>query len=101
DVYSLELSHEPHWITLQAQGDPPIAGDGMTTIYAPRRARMIMFGGSVSDDYFGVHDDVWELKLSPNLEWHKITPAVAGPSARRTLNSISHPARDRMAIFSG
>ena len=101
DVYSLELSHEPHWVVLQAQGDPPIAGYGMTTIYDPKRDRMIMFGGSISDDYFGVHDDVWELKLSPALQWTKITPVVAGPSARRTLTSIYDPVRDRMVIFAG
>ena len=101
DVYSLELSHVPHWITLQPQGDPPFAGYGMTTIYDSRRDRMVMFGGSTSDDYYGVHDQVWELELSPVPTWRNITPAVAGPCARRSLTSIYDPVRDRMVIFGG
>ena len=101
DVYTLSLSSAPEWSVLATEGTPPLAGYGMTTIYDPKRDRMLMFGGSTSDDYFGVHAQVWELALSGTPTWTEITPTVPGPSARRTLTSIYDPVRDRMVIFGG
>jgi len=73
----------------------------MTTIYDPKRDRMIMFGGSISDDYYGVQDKVWALTFGDTPTWTDITPEVAGPCARRSLVSIYDPVRDRMVIFGG
>ena len=101
DVYALDLSGTPAWSVLSVAGTPPIAGYGMTTIYDPKRDRMIMFGGSISDNYFGVQDKVWALTFGDNPTWTEITPAVAGPCARRSLVSIYDPVRDRMVIFGG
>jgi Galactose oxidase, central domain len=102
DVYALDLSGEPAWSVLETADEvAPIAGYGMTTIYDPKRDRMLMFGGSVSDDYFGVHDQVWELKLRGTPKWEQLTPVGTGPCARRSLTSIYDPVRDRMVIFGG
>jgi hypothetical protein len=101
DVFTLDLSGTPTWSILPVDGTPPLAGYGMTTIYDPKRDRMIMFGGSTSDYYYGVQDKVWELTFEGTPTWKDITPAVAGPCARRTLTSIYDPVRDRMIVFAG
>jgi hypothetical protein len=101
DVFALDLSGTPEWSVLSVAGTPPIAGYGMTTIYDPKRDRMIMFGGSTSDYYYGVHDKVWALTFGDTPTWTDITPEVAGPCARRSLVSIYDPVRDRMVIFGG
>jgi hypothetical protein len=101
DVWQLSLSGEPTWSILAADGAPPIAGYGMTTIYDPVRDRMLMFGGSTSDDYFGVHNQVWELTLSDSPDWRQLSPLGTPPSPRRTLTSLYDPLRDRMITFGG
>jgi hypothetical protein len=102
DVWQLDLSGQPAWSILEATGPPPFAGYGMTAIYDPVRDRMLIFGGSTSDDYFGVHDQVWELSLSGDPAWKRLDPTgTPGPGPRRTLTSIYDPVRDRMVIFGG
>jgi hypothetical protein len=115
DTWELDLSDAPAWSTVTTAGTTPPAGYGMTAIYDPVRDRLLMFGGSTSDDYFGVHNDVWELALSADPPvWTKlaaqgVAPALAVadttsgtlPSPRRTLTSIYDPLRDRMVIFAG
>ena len=64
DTWELDLSGEPAWSTIPPDVGRPRAGYGMTPIYDPVRDRMVIFGGSTSDDYFGVHNEVWELNLS-------------------------------------
>jgi hypothetical protein len=73
----------------------------MTAIYDIFRDRMLTFGGSTSDEYYGVHNDVWELSLSDPLTWTKLAPAGTLPSARRSLTSVHDLIRDRMVIFGG
>lgn len=101
DVFTLDLTSAATWSILSVEGEPPLAGYGMTTIYDPKRDRMIMFGGSTSDYYYGVQDKVWELTFEGTPTWKDITPAVAGPCARRSLTSVYDPVRDRMVIFAG
>lgn len=102
DVWQLDLSHDPAWSILETSSSPPFAGYGMTAIYDPVRDRMLIFGGSTSDDYFGVHDQLWELSLSGEPTWTRLHPiGSSGPGPRRTLTSIYDPVRDRMVIFGG
>jgi hypothetical protein len=75
---------------------------GMASIFDARRDRMIIFGGSTSDGYFGVHNDTWALNLrSAQPSWHKLAPLGTLPAARRTMTSIYDPIRDRMIIYGG
>src|SRR5206468_5965990 len=74
---------------------------GMTSTYDVRRDRMLIFGGSTSDDYHGVHNNVWALNLSGVPTWSKFDTLATAPSARRSLTSIYDPIRDRMVIFGG
>src|SRR5258708_4233562 len=97
NTYALDLSGQgdPAWSVLPVSGQPPIAGYGMTTIYDPVRDRMLMFGGSTSDDYYGVHNDTWALTLGDSPAWTKLAPGGTLPTARRTLTSIYAPVLDR------
>ena len=103
DTWQLDLSGngDPAWSILPTQGTPTLAGYGMTAMYDPVRDRMVMFGGSTSDNYFGVHNDVWELTFSDPPTWDQLAPAGVLPSARRSLTSIYDAVRDRMVIFGG
>src|SRR5258706_15726087 len=74
----------------------------MPSIVDPARNRMVVFGGSTSADYFGTHNDTWELDLKPALpSWRQLNPAGPFPAARRSLTSVFDPRRDRMVIFGG
>jgi len=105
NTWELDLSGDPAWVTIAtdstAHPGPP-GSYGMTSIYDLRRDRMLTFGGSTSDDYFGVHNDVWQLDLLPDTPvWSKLAPQGTLPSARRSGTSIWDPIRDRMVIFGG
>ncbi len=102
DTWALDLSGEPAWsaLTIDSTSSPP-GSYGMTGIYDIFRDRMLIFGGSTSDGYFGVHNDVWELSLSDPLTWTQLAPLGPLPSARRTLTSVHDLIRDRMIIYGG
>jgi hypothetical protein len=102
DTWVLDLSGPPEWSTVNSSGPAPPGSYGMASIYDHVGDRMIIFGGSTSDAYFGCHNDTWELKLhgqTPN--WHRLTPQGTLPSPRRTMASIYDPVRDRMIIYGG
>jgi len=103
DTWQLDLSgDDPVWSTVQTDSTGPPGGYGMTSIFDPVRNRMLIFGGSISDGYWGVHNNLWELDLVPETPaWKQLDPAGPLPSARRTLASIYDFLRDRMVIFGG
>ena len=73
----------------------------MTAIYDQVRDRMVIFGGSTSDDYYGVHNDVWELDMTGTPTWHHLAPSGPSPIARRSGTAIYDPLRDRMVLYGG
>ena len=73
----------------------------MYAIYDPVRNRMITFGGSTSDEYFGVNNNTWELRLDGTPTWNQLAPTGTLPSARRSGTAIYDPLRDRMVLFGG
>lgn len=108
DTWVLDLSGGPAWVSMPVDttgggsaNDGPPGSYGMTGIYDIFRDRMLMFGGSTSDEYHGVQNDVWELSLSDPLTWTELAPGGPLPSARRTLTSVHDLVRDRMVIFGG
>ncbi len=102
DTWQLDLSGDPAWSSVPTDGVSPNGGYGMTSIYEPVRDRMLIFGGSTSDAYFGSHNDVWELNLHSVVPtWHKLAPLGPLPAGRRTGASIYDPLRGRMILFGG
>jgi hypothetical protein len=102
DTWELDLSGDPAWSTVETDSTSPKGSYGMTSIYDLVNDRMVIFGGSTSDDYYGVHNDVWELSLREETPtWNKLAPLGPPPIARRTLTSVYDPLRDRMVVFGG
>ena len=64
DTWELDLSGAPEWKPVETNGQSPPGSYGMASIYDPVGDRMLIFGGSTSEAYFGCHNDVWELQLS-------------------------------------
>ena len=98
DVWGLSLSGTPAWTELLPSGTPPTAREHASAIYDPLRDRMIVFGGFDGKPTW--NGDVWELTFSP-LAWNKITPAIAGPTARDRHTAVYDPVNDRMVVFGG
>lgn len=101
-AWQLDLRGQPEWSPIATALLPPLAGYGMTSIFDPRENRMLVFGGSINDGYFGTHNDTWELDLQHAVpRWRQLAPAGPLPLARRTLTSVFVPLRNRMVIFGG
>lgn len=102
DTWQLDLKGQPVWSTVATEGVEPPGSYGMTSIFDASRNRMIIFGGSTSAGYFGVHNHTWELDLKPDTpQWRQLNPAGTLPVARRSLTSVYDARRDRMVIFGG
>ena len=102
DTWQLDLRDEPAWSTIETNGVEPLGSYGMTSIFDAAHNRMIIFGGSLTEDYFGTHNDTWELDLKPDIPvWRQLNPSGDLPVARRSLTSLFDPRRNRMVIFGG
>ena len=102
DTWQLDLRDEPAWSTVETFGVEPLGSYGMTSIFDPARNRMLIFGGSLTDEYYGTHNDTWELDLKPEIPvWRELNPSGPLPLARRSLTSLFDPRRNRMVIFGG
>ena len=105
DTWVLDLSGEPAWSTVNTDSTGPSGSYGMTSVFDPVRDRMLVFGGSTSDAYYGVQNTTWELRLADPPTWKQLTPGGTPPdglpSGRRALTSVYDPLRDRMVIYGG
>ncbi len=105
DTWVLNLSDEPAWSTVATDSTGPSGSYGMTSVFDPVRNRMLVFGGSTSDSYYGVQNTTWQLSLAGTPTWKQLAPAGTPPdglpSGRRALTSVYDPLRDRMVIYGG
>ncbi len=101
DTWELDLSGDPAWAPVSTDSTGPPGSYGMYSIYDLRRDRMLTFGGSTSDAYWGVKNDVWSLSLHGAPTWNQEAPVETPPSARRSGTAIWDPLRDRMIVFGG
>jgi hypothetical protein len=101
DTWVLNLRGNANWQPLPIDGERPNGGWGMTSVYDARLDRMLIFGGSIDDGYYGSNNDVWELRLRGVPHWSKLAPVGVRPKARRSGAAIFDPLRNRMVIYGG
>src|ERR1044072_3652972 len=101
DTWSLNLQGQANWELVPTNGAAPKGGYGMTSVYDARGDRLLMFGGSINDNYYYANNDVWELDLHGNPTWHLVVTAGTPPQARRSGTAIWDPPRKGMGIYGG
>jgi hypothetical protein len=101
DTWALNLQGQANWQNVPTNGPRPNGGYGMSSVYDAKGDRMLIFGGSTSDDYYGATNDVWELDLHGNPTWNQIVTSGTPPPARRSGTAIFDPLRNRMVIYGG
>lgn len=101
DIWSLNLRGNVNWQLVPTTGVRPNGGYGMTSVYDASQDRMLIFGGSTSDGYYGTTNDVWELKLRRTPTWALINTTGVRPAPRRSGAAIFDPLRNRMVIYGG
>jgi hypothetical protein len=101
DTWVLNLRGQANWQPLPIDGNRPNGGYAMTSVYDAQADRMLIFGGSTSDSYYGATNDVWELQLRGLPEWRLVTTTGVRPKPRRSGTAIFDPLRNRMVIYGG
>ena len=101
DTWTLNLRGQANWQHVSAIGAAPNGGYAMTSVYDAKGDRMLMFGGSTNDNYYGANNDVWELDLHGTPTWNKVVTLGTPPQARRSGTAIWDPLRNRMVIYGG
>lgn len=98
DVFAIDLAGPPAWTSIVPAGTPPSPRAGHTAIYDPVRNRMVVFGGSGGAPKY---NDVWELTLSGQPEWHPLATAGTPPLPNWDHAAIYDPVGDRMIVVGG
>lgn len=101
DTWVLKLRGQDEWQPLLIDGPRPNGGWGIASAYDARGDRMLIFGGSTSDDYYGSKNDVWELSLRGTPHWSYVATSGTPPPARRSGTAIFDPIRNRLVIYGG
>ena len=98
DLWTLSLaSGAPAW-TEHAPADPKPSGRATANfVYDSPRDRFILLFGT---DKHSLHDDVWELRFTPEPVWRRLSPAGPSPT-RGGAMAVFDPARDRLLLFGG
>jgi len=101
DTWVLNLQGQANWQNVPTPGSSPNGGWGMTSVYDAAGDRMLIFGGSTSDGYYGAKNDVWELDLHSTPVWKYVVVQGTLPPARRSGAAVFDPIRNRMIIYGG
>jgi hypothetical protein len=104
ETWELDLKPEtPAWRQLNPTGTLPLERRTLTSIFDPRRDRMVIFGGwdgTASPSAF--RNDTWALSLStPDGAWIELLPDGPMPSVRVAMSAAYDPRGDRMVLFGG
>jgi len=99
DVWALSLSSSPAWTNLDPSGFPPVGRADHSTLYDPRRSRMIVFGGDAGEGR--CLNDVWALSLLGRECWRPINASGTPPPARSRHAALYDSERDRMLVIGG
>lgn len=99
DVWALSLSGTPTWTQLFPTGTAPAGRGAAAVVYDPTRDRVVIFGGY--DRQLLALNDCWELRLSPQPTWSRLTPGGSTPLARLGSAMIYDGQRDRLVLFGG
>lgn len=97
DVWSLPLDAPTAWTAWSPDGALP-ALFRPSTIYDPRRHRLIVFGG-----YDGSlpRNEVWALALGGAPVWTRLQTLGVPPTPRWSHSAVYDATRDRMVVFGG
>ncbi len=102
DVWSLSLAGTPAWTRLLPAGTPPSRRTEAAVVYDPAHRRMIVFGGSDSQDaYDYATGDVWALSLGDAPAWTRLQPAGDPPPGLFACAAALDTRRNRMLVFGG
>lgn len=101
DTWVLNLRGDPEWQPLPVSDPSPDGGYAMTSVYDARGDRMLVFGGSINESYYGARNDVWALDLRGEPTWSRIGTSETKPIPRRSGTAIFDPLRNRMIIYGG
>ncbi len=102
DTWELDLTLAiPQWRKLNPTGPLPIARRTLTSIFDPRRDRMVIFGGW-DGEWGNMLNDTWALSLdSGDGEWTQLAPGGTVPDVRDAMAAAYDPRGDRMVLFGG
>lgn len=101
---SLPANGRVTWTRAPIAGPRPRDRFGFCAAYDPRRDRVLLFGGSSSENapvYQVDANDVWALSLTGTPTWTQIAVVGDPPAARSDAVFIYDPVRDRMVMFGG
>ena len=109
DLWQLDLSRLA-WSRLQPEGPAPPRRAAHTTVFAPDRNGLIVFGGAgpvlcpYPSSCAQNTTDVWLLSLSDPPVWTNLTPSVVGfprPCGIQHHAAVYDPAGGRMVVIGG
>jgi hypothetical protein len=104
DTWALDLQPElPSWRKLNPAGPLPLARRTLTSVFDPRRKRMVIFGGWDGTEGFSAFlNDTWALSLSTeDGEWTQLAPDGPVPVVRDAMAAAYDRIGDRMVVFGG
>ena len=96
------------WTELHPTGDPPSDRSGYAAAYDPRTARVILFGGSHTEEWSEDNTEpthtnpvsVWAYDSALNT-WTKLSPAGDSPYGREDHAMVYHPGSGLILMFGG
>jgi hypothetical protein len=98
DIWELSLSGIPEWTRLLPAGPAPEPASGRAATYDPVRERLLIFGGAIVG---ATYTDVWELSLSGELAWAKLTTEGTTPDPLPPTAVVYDPVGDRVIMIVG